>query len=536
MSVSQTQIQVPEKEIAGTKRKLLITGLIIAMLFGALDQTIVGTAMPRIVGELGGLSLMTWLTTAYMLTSTTVVPIAGKLADLLGRKAVYVTGIVVFMIGSVLCGLAQNMTELIWFRGFQGIGGGIMMPMAMIIIGDLFTGKQRGKWQGVFGAIFGLASILGPQLGGWIVDASSWRWVFYINLPVALLAVIFISLGLYGRTAHTKVKFDVGGIITMIVGVVSILLGLTFGGKNYAWTSWQILGLFGLALVALVGFTIIELRVEEPILPVRLFKSRAFTTINGIGFLMSVGMFGSIMFVPLFMQGIIGISPASSGTAMTPMMVTMMLFSIVGGQMVTKIGVRLQMAIGMLVMAASFYLLSTMTVDTSEFTISAYMVILGIGMGLVFPILTIALQESFPKSELGVVTSSSQFFRQIGGTFGMTILGAVLNARSSHLLSSQFAAMQQQQGAANPMLTQMSDMEKHNAQGLYSSLLNPTSLSKLPAVVKGHLVPVLKSSLVTSLHSVFLFGLLFVLLGTLLTLFMGKIQISDRKKMQQPAE
>ncbi|HWI49572.1 MAG TPA: MFS transporter, partial [Rummeliibacillus sp.] len=234
-------------------RGLLIVGLLVAMLFAALDNTIVGTAMPRIVGELGGLGVMTWLTTAYMLTSTTVVPVTGKLADLIGRKSVYVTGIIIFLIGSALCGMAQSMTQLIIFRGIQGLGGGVMMPMAMIIIGDIFTGAQRAKWQGVFGAIFGLSSVIGPQIGGWIVDAANWRWVFYINMPVGILAAILISLGLKNKKLEGPIKIDFAGIFTMIVGVVSLLLALTFGGKDYPWGSWQIVSLFVISAVFLIS-------------------------------------------------------------------------------------------------------------------------------------------------------------------------------------------------------------------------------------------------------------------------------------------
>lgn len=512
-------------------RGLLLTGLIIAMLFGALDGTIVGTAMPRIVGELGGLALMAWLTTAYMLTSTVIVPIAGKLADLMGRRVIYVTGLIIFIGASALCGMAQNITELILFRGLQGLGGGIMMPMAMIIIGDLFTGKQRAKWQGVFGAIFGLSSVVGPQIGGWIVDALDWRWVFYINLPVGIVAVILIAIALPKHKAIGKVKFDIPGITTMVLGVVSLLLALTFGGKDYAWLSWQIIGLFAVAIVSLVSFVIIESRAQEPILPVRLFKNRTFTTINGVGFLMAVGMFGAIMFVPLFMQGIVGISASASGTVMMPLMLTMIAASIVSGQFIHKVGVRKQMLVGMIIMAVGFYFLSTMGVDTTKLTASAYMLILGLGMGLVMPILTLALQESFPKSELGVVTSSSQFFRQIGGTFGMTILGAVMNHKSSVLLDQDLTPVVKQLPAeASQLSNQMTDMIHSNPQGLYSSLLSPETLAKMPKEFVEHMLPILKNALVSSLHQVFVIGLVFVLLGAVLTLFIGNIKVGPKSK------
>lgn len=531
--VNLTESAAPELK----NRGLLLTGLIIAMLFGALDGTIVGTAMPRIVGELGGLGLMAWLTTAYMLTSTVVVPIAGKLADLIGRRVIYVTGLIIFIAASALCGMSQNITELILFRGLQGLGGGIMMPMAMIIIGDLFTGKQRAKWQGVFGAIFGLSSVVGPQIGGWIVDALDWRWVFYINLPVGIIAVVLIAIALPKHKAIGKVKFDIPGIATMVIGVVSLLLALTFGGKDYAWLSWQIISLFAIAIISLVSFVIIESKAEEPILPVRLFKNRTFTTINGVGFLMAVGMFGAIMFVPLFMQGIVGISASASGTVMTPLMITMIAASVVSGQFIHKIGVRKQMLTGMIIMAIGFYFLSTMGIDTTKLTASAYMLLLGLGMGLVMPILTLALQESFPKSELGVVTSSSQFFRQIGGTFGMTILGAIMNHKSTVLLEQDLTPVVKQLPAeASELSTQMTNMIHTNPQGLYSSLLSPETLAQMPKEFVQHMLPILKNALVSSLHQVFIFGLVFVLLGAILTLFIGNIKVSGRKSKKAGTE
>jgi EmrB/QacA subfamily drug resistance transporter len=512
-------------------RKMLITGLIIAMLFGALDGTIVGTAMPRIVGELGGLDLMTWLTTAYMLTSTTVVPIAGKLADLIGRRVIYVTGLIIFMGGSVLCGMTDSMNQLIIFRGLQGIGGGIMMPMAMIIVGDLFTGKERAKWQGIFGGLYGLASVVGPQIGGWIVDSLNWRWVFYINLPVGILAIVFIWLGLNKHQAHEKAKIDIAGIFTMVVGVVSLLLALTFGGKDYAWTSWQIIGLFVLAVISITAFIIIENKVNEPILPVSLFKNRTFAVLNGIGFLMAIGMFGAIVFVPLYMQGVVGVSATQSGTIMTPMMITMIIMSIIGGQVVYKIGVKTQIIIGMVIMAVAFWLLTTMGIDTTKLTATMYMMLLGMGLGLVMPILTLALQESFPPSELGVVTSSSQFFRSIGGTFGMTILGAIMNSRSDKLLSDNLIpVLHKLPDQAKPLVDKFTSMIHKDPQALYSMLLSPKAMAQMPAEFKNLIVPIIKNSLVDSLNSVFWFGLVFMILGGLLTFALKKLHLKDKKR------
>lgn len=510
-------------------RGLLIVGLLVAMLFSALEGTIVGTAMPRIVGELGGLGVMTWLTTAYMLSSTAIVPIAGKLADLLGRKSVYITGLLIFMAGSALCGMATSMTQLIIFRALQGIGGGIMMPMAMIIIGDIFTGEQRAKWQGVFGAIFGLASLIGPQIGGWIVDTANWRWVFYINLPVGILATVLISIGLRNWQLKGPLQLDLGGMLAMIIGVVALLLALTFGGKDFPWTSWQILSLFALAAVSLFAFVRIETKVAEPILPMHLFANKAFTLLNSIGFLMSVGMFGAIVFIPFFMQGIIGMSPSQSGTMMLPLMLSMMAASILGGRVVRRIGVRTQIISGMFLMGAGFYLLSTLAMDTTMLVAMSYLAVLGTGLGLVMPVITLALQESFPRDQLGVVTSSNQFFRQIGGTFGMTILGAVMNVRSSALLSSELVpVLEKLPPQSDELVAAYEDMIVHNPQGLYSLLLSPEALAQVPAAIQSALLPILKSTLVTALHSVFLYGLVFVGLGVVLSFFLGRIKLSER--------
>jgi EmrB/QacA subfamily drug resistance transporter len=534
--MTDTSLSLKMEQESG-KRGILIAGLIVAMLFGALDNTIVGTALPQIVGELGGIGLMTWLTTAYMLTATTIVPIAGKLADLIGRKSVYIAGLIIFMVGSILCGMAETMEQLIIFRGLQGIGGGIMMPMAMVIIGDIFTGEERAKWQGVFGAIFGLASILGPQIGGWIVDAANWQWVFYINLPVGILATILIWIGLKNHRVSGPIKIDVGGIITMIVGVVSLLLALTFGGKEYAWDSWQIIGLFITSIVFLISFGIIEGKTSEPILPLQLFKNKTFTVLNGIGFLMAVGMFGAITFVPLFMQGIVGISASASGTVMTPMMLTMIAASVVGGRLVQKIGVRTQITIGMAIMAVGFGLLATMDVHTSKFVAMGFMSILGLGLGLVMPTITLALQETFPKSELGVVTSSSQFFRQIGGTFGMTILGAVMNHKSTNLLTEQLVPFLEKLPAqAHGMVQKFESMIKTEPQGLYSTLLNAETMKQIPKPISDTMVPILKSTLVDALHGVFIFGLVFVLIGAVLTTFIQNVKISSKKSKVEMEE
>ena len=523
-----------DKTMNTNHHTLLLIGLIIAMFFSALDGTIVGTAMPRIVGDLGGLSMMTWLTTAYLLTSTTIVPIAGKLSDLLGRRVVYVAGLIIFMGASALCGMAHNMTELIIYRGIQGIGGGIMMPMAMIVIGDTFTGKQRAKFQGIFGGIYGLASVIGPQIGGWIVDSLNWKWVFYINLPVGILATIFIALGLQKRKNTGPIHFDIAGMFTMMVGTVSLLLALSLGGKDYDWNSWQILCLFALAAIGLVSFVIVEKKAKEPILPMYLFKNRIFIFLNLIGFFMTIGMFGAITFVPFFMQGIIGVSASQSGTIMTPMMISMIITSIIGGQLVYKVGIKLQIIAGMFIMAGGLFLLTTLNMDTSKLVATSYMVVIGLGLGFVMPTITLALQESFSKQELGVVTSSSQFFRSIGGTFGITVLGAVMNSQSGTLLTKKLVPfLNTLPTQAGPIVSKLKEMITDNPEGLFQMLFNPQTLKQMPAALSNQMVPILKNSLMDSLHNVFFTGLEFVVIGAACTFFLKSINLSNKKGEKQ---
>jgi EmrB/QacA subfamily drug resistance transporter len=523
---SEVQVQVKNQG-------LLLAGLFIAMLFGALDGTIVGTALPRIIGELGGLGLMAWLSTSYMLTSTIIVPVAGKLSDMLGRKFVYVSGLLIFIIGSALCGLSQNMIELIVYRAIQGFGGGIMMPMAMIIVGDLFTGAKRARWQGLFGALYGFASILGPQVGGWIVDYWNWRWVFYINLPVGVIAVVLIAIALPKHRAVGKVHFDTAGIVTMSLGVVGLLLAMTLGGVDYAWGSWQIIGLFAISILFLVLFIWIELRAQEPILPMRFFLDRTFTVINSIGFLMSVGMFGAMMFVPLFMQGILGVSPTATGMIMMPLTVTMILASIASGLVIEKMGIRLQMVIGLIIMAAGFVCIAQMDIHTNQLMTSIYMFVLGLGMGMVFPGLTLALQESYPDSDLAIVTSSSTFFRQIGGTFGMTVLGAVMNLYSGGFLTERLVPILKPMEQGDASVSSIITLIGYNPQQLFSALLSPETIAQMPKAMADAIIPVMKISLVDSLQIVFLWSLAFVVAGLLLTPLIGEIKLSGGREKEK---
>ncbi|MHB1407356.1 MAG: MDR family MFS transporter [Desulfitobacteriaceae bacterium] len=513
------------------RRKILLVGLLIALLFASLDQTIVGTAMPRVVADLQGLDIFVWVTTAYMLSSTTVVPIAGKLADIFGRRIMYILGIFIFMLGSALAGQAQSMTELILSRGLQGLGGGIMMPMAMTIVGDMFPPSQRGKWQGVMGAVFGLSSIIGPTIGGWIVDHASWRWVFYINLPVGILAAVFIFFGLSGENYRKdKVSIDYAGALTLIIGSGSLLLGLSLGGKDYPWGSWQIISLFAAAVIFIASFVFLEKRAEDPILNFNLFRNRVFTGVNIVGFFMGFGMFGAIMFLPLFLQGVIGVSATRSGNSMIPMMAAMMMTSIIAGKLITKIRFRTQLAAGMSIMSIGFYLLSTLTADSTTLTAMSYIVVLGIGMGLVMPTLTIAVQSVFPPAQRGVVTSATIFFRSIGSTIGMTILGVVMNHRSIGTLQNDFIPVVQKiPGMQSGPFASMFQKAQSDPQSLFNMLLSPETLKKIPEQLQQILLPPLKTALADSLHLVFLVAMGIVLVGIVASLTVGDARIEGNK-------
>ncbi|MDD7793423.1 MDR family MFS transporter [Clostridium sp. 'White wine YQ'] len=513
-----------------SKRSILIVGLLLGIFFASLDQTIVGTAMPRIIGELGGLSIMAWVTTAYLLTSTTVVPIAGKMSDLFGRRIMYVGGIIIFIIGSMLCGTSQNMTQLILYRGLQGIGGGILMPMAMTIVGDIFPPENRGKWQGVITAVFGLSSVVGPSIGGWFVDNATWRWVFYINIPVGLLAAFTVFIGLTGeKRVEDKVIIDYAGAITLIISIVSLLLGLSLGGKDYPWTSWQIVGLFATFVLVGLIFIFVELKAEDPILNLHLFQNKVFVGANIVGFLMGLGMFGAMMFLPLFMQGIIGISATKSGNSMIPMMLGMMVTSILGGQLVTKLKFRTIFISGIILMGLSLYLLSTMDVNTTRLTISLYIVILGLGLGLIMPTITLSVQTAFSIEQRAVVTSATQFFRSIGSTLGVTVLGVVLNNRSTTLLDKNFFPTIDkipalQTGTLGTLLK-----EAHNApQDLFNTLLNPEIINKIPAQLQAIMLPPLKLALSESLHTVFIVCTIIVLLGIPASFLLGNSKVEKK--------
>ncbi|CAN5831084.1 MDR family MFS transporter [soil metagenome] len=418
--------------MTGKQLYIAMAGIMLGLLLSALDQTIVGTAMPRIVTDLGGLESYAWVTTSYMLASTASVPIFGKLSDIYGRKWFYIGGLVMFMIASALCGLSQSMLQLILFRGLQGVAGGIIMANAFTIIGDLFPPKERGKWPGMLGAMFGIASVVGPILGGWLADGPGWRWVFYINLPVGVIAIAVLLIGLPYIRPHGVASIDWWGAALIVIGIVPLLLAFTWAGTEYAWSSPLIIGLLALAFGGILGFIFTETRAKDPIIPLGLFRDRIFSISIMSSSILGAAMFGAILYIPLFMQGVRGTSAAESGLVLMPMMLSMVTASIVGGQLISRTG-RYKWAIvsGLFLMLTGMFLLSRMGLGTTNISAIRNMIVLGLGVGLVMPTITLAVQNAFPPRQLGVVTSSLQFFRSIGGTIGIALMGTYLTTQIS---------------------------------------------------------------------------------------------------------
>jgi EmrB/QacA subfamily drug resistance transporter len=416
------------------KRQVIITtgGVMLALFLASLDQTIVGTAMPRIISDLGGFTHYTWITTSYLVASTVTVPIAGKLTDMFSRKRLYIIGIGIFTVGSLLCGLSQTLIQIVLFRGLQGIGAGIMMANAFTVIGDLFPPAERGKYQGFLSAVFGLSSIIGPTLGGFLTDTLSWHWVFYINIPLAILVIVlFIVFFPDIRPGIIKHHVDYAGAVTLMLTVVPAMLAFSWGGVDYPWWSARIISMLAFSVIMGGAFLFIESRADEPILPFSLFKNRIVAISLLVIFLTGIGMFGIIIFVPLFFQGVLGTSATISGSFLTPMMLGMVAGSALSGQLLSRAGghYRIQGTIGIAIMTLGTVLLSRMTVETSYGTAVAYIVIAGFGLGSIMPLYTIAVQNAVPHAILGVATSSTAFFRSIGGTVGLAIFGSVVNNR-----------------------------------------------------------------------------------------------------------
>ncbi|GLI08496.1 MFS transporter [Paenibacillus tyrfis] len=518
------------------KRKITIMiAIIAAMFFSAINQTIVGTALPRIIAKLGGMDYYTWVITIYLLTSTIATVLVGKLSDIYGRKPFILTGIVLFMIGAFMAGTSGDIFQLITYRGVQGVGAGIIMATAFTAVGDLFAPRERGKWSGIMMSVFGFASVVGPALGGYIVDHMEWHWVFWIFLPLGIVAFIMILTMFPKVERKPSESIDYFGSLFLTLTIVPMLLAFSWAGTKYAWGSSQIVGLFACTLVALVIFIWVESRVKSPVLPLSLFKNGIVTISNVIGFIMNAGMMGALMYTPFFVQGVMGISPTYSGYVTMPMSIGMVATSAISGQLITKTGKYKRIAIiGIIIMVIGMMIMHYM--NTISVTVLS-MIVFGFGLGLGMPVFSLTVQNAVSPKDLGVATASSQLFRNLGGTIGIAVMGTIMSTGMTNKL---------QEILASGRGVDLSKLDPKVAEKLAAfhnpqMLLDQPKLAQIQATlppelqtVFGRMIDSLREALSYSLANVFLAGAALLVVALVLTFFLKEIPLRTGSGGQGP--
>ncbi|MBN0048107.1 MFS transporter [Streptomyces actuosus] len=493
--------------------RVVLLALMITMMLAMLDNMIVGTAMPTIVGELGGLEHLSWVVTAYTLATAASTPIWGKLGDMYGRKGSFMTSIVIFLIGSALSGMAQDMGQLIGFRAIQGLGAGGLMVGVMAIIGDLVPPRERGKYQGMMAGVMALAMIGGPLVGGTITDHWGWRWAFYINLPLGVVALGLISVVLHLPKKLSRARIDYLGAGLLTVGITSIVLVTTWGGTEYAWTSARIMELIGIGVAALIGFVFWQTKAAEPVVPLHIFRSGNFTLMSVIGFITGFAMFGATLFLPLYQQAVQGASATNSGLLLLPMLGAMLVTSMVAGRVTTNTGrYKVFPIVGGVLMVVGLYLLSTMDTETTRFTSGLYMAVLGAGMGCLMQITMLVAQNSVSMKDMGVASSSTTLFRTLGSSFGVAIMGALFNHRVQDVMSARAGALG-------------SKITEHSAQ------LDAASLAKLPAAAR----EAYQHAVSSGTHSAFLLGAAVAVIVLVSSLFVKEVPLKGAGPVEDEA-
>ncbi|MFL6008045.1 MAG: MDR family MFS transporter [Rubrobacteraceae bacterium] len=496
----------------GSRKNVIFVGLMLGMLVAAVSQTIVSPAMPVIVSELGGIEHYSWIATSALLVSAVTVPVIGKLSDVYGRRGFYIAGLVVFMLGSILAGAAQGFWWLVAARAVQGFGMGTIMPLSQTIIGDIISARERGRYMGYIGAVFGVASIAGPLAGGWITDNFSWRWLFYVNLPFGVAALAFILAYLHIPHVPRRHKLDYAGFVALPIALVAVLLATTWGGTTYPWDSWQIVSLYAAGVVVLIGFLVNEYYAAEPVLPLRLWKNSVFTLSNVSNMTIAMTMFGAIFFIPVYAQGVIGVNVTNSGAVLIPLTASMIVVSIVVGRLITRTGrYKGFMLAGLLVMAGGYFLLTRLEYGSTQTDLTLDMIVVGLGLGAVLQTYTLVVQNATSRGDLGVATSTTQLSRSLGATVGTAVFGTIMTNGMRTEIPKHLPA----QALRGPQAAELSD-----GSGV-GAVLDPNTLGQLPdAVATG-----IREGLAAAMHPVFVAGLPIIAIALVATLFIKELPL-----------
>jgi EmrB/QacA subfamily drug resistance transporter len=518
---SQDRDLPPGINLPGHRKALVLAGILSTLFLAALDQTIVSVSLPRIVADLGGLDLFVWPFTAYMLTSTAIVPLVGKVSDIYGRKPFILLGIGIFLVGSWLSGASGSMPQLIAFRAVQGLGAGLIMTTAFISVGDLFAPRERGRWAGLFSGTFGLASIIGPLLGGTITDHLSWRWIFYINVPVALVAVVLISYGMPWYRQPRQAAIDYLGGALLVATAVPLLLGLSWAGNQYDWDELPVVAALGIAALFFVLFLMQARGCEDPVLPLHLFRNRVYTVSILATMILGISMFGALQFLPLFLQGAQGVSATNSGTVTMPLMGGMIFGSVTTGQLMSRgKDMRILTMVGGVALLVATFMLSTLDADSSRWATRGYMVLLGLGMGFWMPIFQLAVQNALPYRQLGVGTASINFFRQVGGTFAIAIFGSVLASSFSAKLAS----------AVPPRFSELINDPQILLSPERVALFSQAIDAEAPGTSE-QVIGAARVALADSITEIFLLAAAITAIGVVIGLFMPRIHLRGHEEM-----